>query len=184
MEEGFVVVSGLPASGKSTLAQRLSPALGLPVLDKDAILERLFELKGSPRELDWRRSLSRESDVLLRMEAASLRGAILVSHWHRPGKPPDSGTPTGWICELPGQVINVHCECPADVAAERFINRKRHPGHLDEERSWIEILASIQTNATFGHIEVGQRIEVDTSQPPNLDLVLSQIRKAFANLSA
>ena len=38
----FVVVSGLPASGKTTLAKSLALALGLRLLDKDDILESLF----------------------------------------------------------------------------------------------------------------------------------------------
>jgi len=84
--EGFVVVSGLPGSGKSTLARPISQALGLPLLDKDAILERLFESKGQG-DIEWRRSLSRESDLILQREAAALRGAVLVSHWHLPGMP-------------------------------------------------------------------------------------------------
>jgi len=45
LDRRFVVVSGLPGSGKSVLAQRLSPLLGLPVIDKDDILDRLFEVK-------------------------------------------------------------------------------------------------------------------------------------------
>lgn len=183
MDEGFVVVSGLPGSGKSTLAQQLSPALGLPLLDKDAILERLFESKG-PGDVEWRRSLSRESDLVLQMEAATLRGAVLVSHWHLPGMPSDSGTPTGWISKLSDKVVNVHCECPAEVSAERFVNRKRHPGHLDDERSRVEILASIRGIASFGRLDVGPRIDVDTSQPPDLDVVLCQIRRALADTSA
>jgi hypothetical protein len=43
MDRTFVVVSGLPASGKTTLARRLADGLGLPLLDKDDILDRLFE---------------------------------------------------------------------------------------------------------------------------------------------
>jgi dephospho-CoA kinase len=42
----FVVVSGLPGSGKTTLGRRLAPALDLPLIDKDDILNRLFESKG------------------------------------------------------------------------------------------------------------------------------------------
>jgi Ni2+-binding GTPase involved in maturation of urease and hydrogenase len=33
----FVVVSGPPASGKTTLARAVAPALGLPLIAKDAI---------------------------------------------------------------------------------------------------------------------------------------------------
>jgi hypothetical protein len=152
-------------------------------LDKDAILERLFESKG-PGDIEWRRSLSRESDLVLQMEAATLRGAVLVSHWHLPRMPSDSGTPTGWISKLSDKVVNVHCECPGEVSAERFVNRKRHPGHLDDERSRVEILASIRDIASFGRLDVGPRMDVDTSQPPDLDVVLCQIRRALADTSA
>ncbi len=92
MNRRFVVISGLPGSGKTTLARQLEPALRLPVIDKDEILERLFELKGVGDGV-WRRMLSREADELLRAEAtASSEGAILVSFWRQAGMPPDSGT--------------------------------------------------------------------------------------------
>ncbi|WP_245771051.1 AAA family ATPase [Actinacidiphila guanduensis] len=42
----FVVVSGLPASGKSTLARGLAGRLGLPLIEKDAILESLYNSLG------------------------------------------------------------------------------------------------------------------------------------------
>jgi len=49
-------------------------------LDKDAILERLFDASGLG-DIEWRRALSRKSDLIFQMEAAALRGAVLVSHW-------------------------------------------------------------------------------------------------------
>ena len=38
-----ILVSGMPASGKSTIAERISAILGLPLLSKDAIKEILFD---------------------------------------------------------------------------------------------------------------------------------------------
>jgi predicted kinase len=171
----FVVVSGLPGSGKSTLARRLAVALDLPLLDKDTILESLFELK----DVESRRELSRESDIILQTEAALLEGAVLVSHWRLPGMPLNSGTPTEWLLRLSDRVVNVHCDCPAEVSAERFYRRKRHPGHGDYERSHAEILASIREVAGFGPLNIGQRVEVDTSRALDLDAVVRKIRQSM-----
>ena len=118
MDKRFVIVSGLPGSGKSTLAEKLAPALGLPLIDKDTILERLFESRGTGNRA-WRRALSRESDRILQSRAVASDGAVLVSHWHLPGMLLDSGTPTDWIREISNQIVNVHC-CDPEIAAERF----------------------------------------------------------------
>jgi glucokinase len=77
MRKPLIVISGLPGSGKTTLGRRLSPVLNLPFIDKDDILERLFESKGVGNAA-WRRALSRESDRILQQEATSSNGAILA----------------------------------------------------------------------------------------------------------
>jgi shikimate kinase len=51
-----VVLSGLPCSGKSRLGRQLAVALNLPVIDKDDMLERLFEAQGIGDAV-WRRRL-------------------------------------------------------------------------------------------------------------------------------
>ena len=38
-----ILVAGMPASGKSTIAVRISEALGIPMLSKDSIKEVLFD---------------------------------------------------------------------------------------------------------------------------------------------
>jgi predicted kinase len=42
----FVVVSGPPASGKTTLAVAIAPALGLPLIAKDTIKQALRSRPG------------------------------------------------------------------------------------------------------------------------------------------
>ena len=127
MDKRFVLVSGHPGSGKTTLARDLAPLLGLPLIDKDDILERLFEAKGVG-DAEWRRRLSRESDALLQTEAGQSTGAVLTSFWRLPGMPPDSGTSTEWLFDLSEIIVTVRCVCPAEIAAERFTRRTRHPG--------------------------------------------------------
>jgi shikimate kinase len=77
-DKPYVVISGLPGSGKSTLARRLAPLLKLPIIDKDDILERLFEARGIG-DKGWRRGLSRESDEIFQEEARKTQGVVLVS---------------------------------------------------------------------------------------------------------
>lgn len=174
MARWFVVVSGLPGSGKSTIAQQLAVALGLPLLDKDEILERLFESKGIG-DKNWRRMLSRESDRILQHEASASLGAVLVSHWHLPGMPMDSGTPTHWFEDLSARIVNLHCRCDAELATKRFVQRKRHPGHLDSEKTFSEISAGIERVSGFGRLTLKLNVEVDTSQPVVLDSVLREV---------
>ena len=64
--------------------------------------------------------------------------------------PLDSGTPTEWLEDLSGRIVHLHCRCDAELAAKRFIQRQRHPGHLDSEKTVSEIRAGIQGVAGFG----------------------------------
>ena len=178
MRKPFVVISGLPGSGKTTLGRRLEPALNLPLIDKDDILDGLFESKGVGNAA-WRRSLSRESDVILQQEATSSKGAILASFWRLPGMPSDSGTPTDWLKAPSHRVVNVHCACELEVAASRFLQRRRHRGHLDDESSSAEVLVSLRTLTQLPPLDIGQRIDVDTSYEPNLTDVVRAIRGAL-----
>jgi chloramphenicol 3-O-phosphotransferase len=174
-----IVLSGLPCSGKSTLARQLAPALSLPVIDKDDILERLFESQGIG-DAAWRRRLSRESDVLFQSEAhdeaRASAGAILVSFWHVPGMPADSGTPAAWLADLSDRMIEVHCACPPEVAAERFLRRKRHPGHLDGQTSYDEVLRSLRAVPGSGALAIAPRVIVDTSREYSLRAILDQLQ--------
>lgn len=175
MRKPFVVISGLPGSGKTTMGRRLAPALDLPLIDKDDIMDRLFESKGSGNA-EWRRTLSRKSDAILQQEATSSNGAIVVSFWRLPGMSSDSGTPTDWLDAPSHRVINLHCACEPEVAASRFLRRRRHPGHLDRESSALEVLASLRQLSQLPPLDIGQRIDVDTSREPNLTDVLRAIR--------
>ena len=175
----FIVVSGLPGSGKSLLAGRLAVPLSLPVIDKDEILERLFKLKGTG-DAAHRRMLSRESDLIFQEEAKGSEGALLVSFWHSVGMASDSGTPTNWLPRLSRRLVNLHCNCPPEIAAARFLNRKRHPSHLDGERSAEQILADIRGVADLRPPDIGRRIEIDTSKDFDVDTLAGSIVAALA----
>jgi adenylate kinase family enzyme len=49
VDRPFIVTSGLPGSGKTTLGRRLTAETGSVVLDKDDILEPVLDIPGRPR---------------------------------------------------------------------------------------------------------------------------------------
>jgi hypothetical protein len=175
MTRTTILVSGLPASGKSVLARALASALSFPLLDKDDFLERIFVAK-STGDPAWRTALSRESDDLLQAAALAQSRAILVSFWHVAGMPADSGTPTAWLSNAAGQVINIHCVCAPTVAAHRFLARRRHPGHLDTSRKYTRLVTEFTGLAALGPPPFDQRIVVDTSSTFALSTLQDQIR--------
>jgi len=178
MPKPYLVLSGLPASGKTTLGRELASALDLPLIDKDDILERLFEARGIG-ETPWRRILSREADDILRREVLQADGAVVVSFWHLPGMPADSGTPTDWLRELPAPLLNVHCVCAPEVAARRFLRRRRHAGHLDDRQSFADVLESFHQLDGLAPLNLPRRIEIDTSQTAPLDERLRAVQDAL-----
>jgi predicted kinase len=147
-----VVVSGLPASGKTTLGRQLAGALDLPLIDKDEILESLFDSRGIG-DASWRRKLSRESDA-------------------------------DWIPALSRRVVHVVCECPRDLAAQRFARRKRHAGHRDGSRPKLNAAPSPGELSHQELICTAELVSVDTSEPPELGAVVRRVQDAFARCPA
>lgn len=158
----YVIFTGLPASGKTRLARSIAPSLSLPVVDKDEILEALYDALGTG-DAAWRDALSRASDDVMFRAARALRDAALVSFWRREAVSESSGTPTGPLAELPGSVVEVFCRCDPEVAARRFVARTRHPGHLDATTGYHERLARFRSLAGAYPVGLGEVVTVDTS---------------------
>ncbi|WP_184531456.1 MULTISPECIES: AAA family ATPase [unclassified Variovorax] len=179
---GFVVVSGLPASGKSTVARSLADQLSIPLLDKDDFLEALFPPAGVDDET-LRRKLSRQADEEFRYAATRLSGALLTSWWRHPGSCRDSGTPTSWLGTLQAPLVEVHCRCSARAAVARFVARSRHPGHRDGVRSHAELVASFEEQEALGSLGLGYCIDVDTESEVQTRGVGLAVAQALVELS-
>lgn len=172
-----MVVSGLPASGKTTVGRLLGERLAMPVIDKDAILEVLFDSLGCPDRAE-RTRLSRASDEVLYALAATCPAAILVSWWHRDSAPER-------LRAIATSIVEVFCECPTDVAAARFASRVRHPGHHDGDRTASDVQRSFDDlpGTAREPLGLGTVVRVDTGGTLDADLVVRQVRAALDGTS-
>jgi glucokinase len=169
----FVMVSGLPASGKTTLAAALAHQLQLPHLDKDYFLEGLFS-RDDPPSLEGRAKLSREADAAFRAAALRSGAAVLSSWWQHPLSKKTSGTSTDWLLHGQRPLVEIHCQCPASIALRRFIDRKRHESHADELRNRRELEQQFAEAAALGPLFPDRAISISTvsriEQPAVQDL--------------
>ena len=174
-----VVVSGLPASGKSTVARALASALCFDLLDKDDFLEARFK-SCSVGDAAQRRRLSADADIEFQQRAETSRSVVLTSWWKHPLSAADSGTRTDWLIAMKGSLVEVHCHCSASIAASRFLARARHPGHLDGSWTRAELLASFARQAPFGPLGICPVVLVNTEVEWNIGLLLAHVHGALA----
>jgi predicted kinase len=156
VERLFVVVSGLPAAGKTTVAGPLAEELCVRLVSKDAIKESLFAAVGHGG-WEWSKTLSRAADAALARIAEDLDAAVLDNYWH-------ADTVDALLASLPRPIVEVFCRCDPELAFERFRSRTRHPGHADETRDEATVKAGF-----FGQQlplgTLGPVVEVDTEVP-------------------
>ena len=177
--QAFAVVSGIPASGKTTLAAALATKLRLPHFDKDSFLEDLFRSEGTGN-CEWRRSLSMRADMLFQAAAAAEHAAVLSSWWWHPQSKVNTGTPTDWLGPASRILVEVHCVCGASVAAARFLARTRHHGHLDSRWSWGSLLAQLEQQRSLGPLFPEKAIMVDTERPIQLQPLVQAVSNALS----
>ncbi len=166
----FVVVSGPPASGKSTLAPPLAGELGLPLIAKDTIKDALMSVLPVP-DVEASRQVGRAAVAAMLATARGMRlGTVLESTFHRSVAAPD-------LARLPGSITEVFCRCRREVAHDRYRARagSRHAGHFDSIRSLEELWNGEVTEPVAGGWPV---IEVDTNRPVDLTTVMALIERA------
>lgn len=172
----LIIVTGPPASGKSSLGCYIAQALRLPYVSKDGIKEILFDTLGW-RDRAWSKRLGAASnEVLFYLAEAELAvGRSLVVESNLAGA---FHTPRLLALKVryEFQPIQVQCIAAGEVLVQRFRERARHPGHGDE--TLIEELAPALLHAQPDILEIGGPvIQVDTTDWTRIDYV--QIMRAI-----
>lgn len=174
MSSVTVLVTGVPGSGKTTLARQLAACLELPLLSMDVIKESLFASLGV-RDRAWSLQLRAASlDVLWSLLPDCPYGAV-VDIWLDPTR--DQGVAAAGLARAgAGRVLEVLCDVRGEVAAARYAARDRHPGHLPPDR---DTLTRIMVAADLmAPLDLGPAFRVDTSVPVDIGALVGWLQAA------
>ncbi|MBN1260965.1 MAG: AAA family ATPase [Anaerolineae bacterium] len=162
----LIIITGAPASGKSTLGREIANRFSWPFLAKDGVKERLFDVLGW-RDRDWSRKLSWASFEVLfyALEAHLQAGQSLViegnfrSEFH-------AARLLALQDRYAVSVVQVVLTAAPDVLLARFKARDaagvRHPGHVDA--AFYAELARQLADQPYGPLAIGGAVvQVDTT---------------------
>jgi predicted kinase len=168
----LIIVTGFPATGKTTIASHLAKTLALPLFTKDTYKELLFDHVGI-KDRAWSLKLGKASiEILYREleECLKTNVSVIVDANFMPAR--DDIRMSALIKLHRPSVVQVLCRAKGDVLVERFSERARqgrHPGHND----WVT-LEELRPLFLQGLVEPlnidGQLIEVDTTNWSGVDL--------------
>jgi predicted kinase len=167
----LVVVTGMPSSGKTTVAEGLARQLRLPLIAKDEIKQSLYESLGADDVASSGRLGAAAYTLIFALARAMLASgvsAIVEANFFRDQEHEFAALP-------PHRLMQLHCEAPLTVLLERYANRSRHAGHHDAEK--IKGLPERFESGAHSPLRLpGELIQLDTAQPVELDAVAGRIR--------
>jgi predicted kinase len=168
----LVVVTGPPASGKTTIAEAIAQELALPLVAKDDVKEILFDTLGTG-DRPWSRRLGTATfEILFHLARRLLEsGQSLVLEGNF-----DAGRAGGSFATLrAARLIQVHCSASEEIVLGRYRARTRHPGHLDDEIEH-EVAQALRLGRHAPLDLPGELLRVDTSRSVDAQGVARQVR--------
>ena len=141
------VVTGPPASGKTSVAEELAKRLKVPFVSKDTFKERLYEAFGSGDELEERIDAAALA-ILFSVVESQLAEGVSVTAESNFDAASDVAPFQRLTEEHDVEVVQIHIDGDVDALVEKFARRaasgKRHPGHGDEPGDADELRAKLE----------------------------------------
>ncbi len=168
----LILVTGLPCTGKSTLAKRLARDLGLPLVSRDDIKEVLFDNLGW-KDRDWSKKLGIASWHLLYYFVDLLlatRQSFVVENYFKPDF--DTQKFRDLRARYDYHALQIRCTTDGETLFERFKRRsesgERHRGHTDHQNH-----AEFEQQLRAGTCDMldigGETLDVDTTDLAGID---------------
>lgn len=161
-----MIVTGLPGTGKTTLARQIAQTLRLPLIYKDGIKEKLFDTLGwSDRE--WSKKLGAATIAILfhMVEAQLAAGKSLVVESNFKEEF-DTARFLAFKSKYGYFPIQIQLVADGETLYRRFQQRsengERHPGHVDH-LNYAEFEVTLRQGRRAPLGIGGEYIEVDTT---------------------
>ena len=172
MATAVVLVTDLPAAGKSTLAGRLARELGWPLLSLDTIKEALHRRAPTTEPA----MLRRQSETILWAVAADCPTPVLVDLWVQPGR--DDVRVRDSVLALGARAAEVTCVLDAETAVGRYRGRCRDGPHRPADP---DVLDRIRDAAVaWAPLGVGPTLTVATDHPVDLGPIVDWVGAQLA----
>ncbi|RMD72219.1 MAG: hypothetical protein D6823_15475 [Chloroflexi bacterium] len=169
----LIIVTGHPATGKTTISQALATSLRLPLLSKDAYKELMFDGLGwSDRA--WSRQVGATAITIIYHTAATIlssgQSLIMESNFR---VDLDTTRMQNLHAKAPFRPVQIRCVADGEVLVERILRRlalgQRHPGHCDDVSPTD--LATVRTRGPIEPLPIGgPLLTIDTTIPEQIDL--------------
>lgn len=167
----FVLVTGPPAAGKTTVSGLLARELRLPRLAKDTIKHAVLEVL-DVGDLDGTRRIGAAAVRALLALARENDAAVLDSVWVDPGSVEE-------LRALPAPVVEVFCRCELDELRRRYRRRAQERRgrryDFDLERPDSELWNETSLRPLAGGWPV---VTIDTSVEVDVRALATAVRQA------
>ncbi|WP_158784578.1 AAA family ATPase [Pantoea sp. BAV 3049] len=163
-----VMVNGIPASGKSSIARELATATGWPILSVDGIKEPFMrQLEHVDRALNRRLGIASYQAIWSVIANAPQGCTFIVDAWF--GFQPKENLVSFLHEAQVTAVAEIWCQLPGELAAQRYESRlaNRLPGHPGAE--YIPELIALAERAEpmrLGPVYIADQTK--TAEPNNL----------------
>ena len=182
----LIIISGPPATGKSTLACDLSARYGLPLFTKDRFKEMMYDNAPQSTDLATSRFYGKCS-----IDALQITTRELLSHRisHIIEANFDSALFSPFVRAL-ADIYSFHClqiqmTCAPDVLEKRFFERAysaaRHPGHIPPGMDILEVVRPSLATGKSEPLDIeGDIAMLDTTHPASYSGVYAMVEQLLS----